>query len=83
MKQLWSKLIGTFDNSKDGFSARKMSAFAGVISAIVVTFYKIPTIYQLEALYAWLVFALACLGIVTAEQVIKFKNGNSEVKEGQ
>jgi len=80
MKQLWSKLVGTFDNSKDGFSARKMSAFAGVISAIVVTFYKLPTEYQLEALYAWLVFALACLGIVTAEQVIKFKNGNSEGK---
>lgn len=81
MKQIWSKLVGTFDNSKDGFSARKMSAFAGVMSAIVVTFYKIPTEYQLEALYAWLVFALACLGIVTAEQVIKFKNGNSEVKQ--
>jgi len=81
MKQIWSKLVGTFDNSKDGFSARKMSAFAGVISAIVVTFYKIPTEYQLEALYAWLVFALACLGIVTAEQVIKFKNGNSEDKQ--
>jgi hypothetical protein len=82
MKNLWNSFLGSLDNNKDsGFSARKMSAFAGVISAIVVTFYKIPTEYQLEALYAWLVFALACLGIVTAEQVIKFKNGNSEVKQ--
>jgi len=32
---------------------------------------------RLHALYAWQLLALLCLGIVTIEQIIKFKNGGS------
>ena len=77
MKNLWNSFLGSLDNNKSsGFSARKLSAFTGVLTAIFITIKKLAPEYQLEALYAWLIFSLACLGIVTAEQVIKFKNGD-------
>jgi hypothetical protein len=45
------------------------------MTAIYVTAKEIPQEAQINALYAWLCFALVCLGIVTVEQIIRFKNG--------
>jgi hypothetical protein len=76
MKKFFHKLLGSFDtNSPDSLSARKLSAFVGVMTAIYVTAKEIPQEAQINALYAWLCFALVCLGIVTVEQIIRFKNG--------
>lgn len=77
------KLIASFDNTTDGFSARKLSAFAGVVVSIIATFRFVDDKTIIEALMVWLVFALLCLGIVTAEQVLKFYKGgeNSKVDE--
>ena len=74
---MWNKIIGTLDNSKDGFSARKSTALWSIMVATVLT-YLLPKDAMLHALYAWQVLALLCLGIVTAEQVIKLKNGKDE-----
>jgi len=74
-------LIASFHNKPDGFSARKLSAFTSVVVAIIMTFQYGDKTILVQILVVWLLFALLCLGIITFEQIIKFKNGNMEVKE--
>jgi len=81
MKKLFDNLIKSFTTDSEGFSARKLSAFVAVITAIYVTAKEIPQDAQIHALYAWLCFALICLGIVTIEQIIRFKNGSNDIPQ--
>jgi len=83
MKKLFDNLIKSFTTDSEGFSARKLSAFVAVITAIYVTAKEIPQDAQIHALYAWLCFALICLGIVTIEQIIRFKNGSNNIEENR
>jgi len=75
MKKILNNLIASFTTDKDGYSARKLSAFAAVCVGIYITAKKIPEVAQIDALYAWLGFGLLCLGIVTIESLINLKNG--------
>lgn len=77
---LIKQLIHSFDNTKHGFSARKLSAFVAVMTAIYATVEYVDTSTVVSALMVWLVFALLCLGIITAEQVLRFKEGDEEDK---
>lgn len=77
MKDFIKKLFGSLDNTSLGYSGRKLSALAGVITGIYITAYKVPATDQITALYCWLGFALLCLGIITVQQIIDFKNGKS------
>jgi len=70
-------LIDSLKN-KGEFSGRKLSAFVGVLTAIYLTIFKIPLEHQLDALMVWLSFSLLCLGIVTVQNVIEFKNGKHQ-----
>lgn len=79
MKEFIKKLFASLDNHSLGYSGRKLSALAGVLTAIYITAHELPKEAQLHALYAWLLFALLCLGIVTVEQIIKFKNENNGI----
>lgn len=72
------KLISSFDNTSNGFSARKLSAFVGVFVSIIATFKFVNNQTIIEALMVWLCFALLCLGIITAEQVIRFRNKGTD-----
>lgn len=74
---MFDKLLKSFDNSKDGWSGRKLSAFAGVAVSSYITFKYIEPQYLIEAIMVWLCFSLLCLGIVTIEQIVKLKNGGS------
>lgn len=74
---MFDKLIKSFDNSKDGWSGRKLSAFAGVFVSAYITFKYIEAQYLIEAIMVWLCFSLLCLGIVTIEQIVKLKNGDN------
>lgn len=74
MRKIFNNLIASFTTDKDGYSARKLSAFAAVVVAIYITVKLIPIAAQIDALYAWLGFGLLCLGIVTVEQIINLKN---------
>lgn len=78
VKEVISNLLKSFTTDSGGFSARKLSAFAGVLTAIYVTLVLLPKTEQINALYAWLCFALLCLGIVTFEQIIRLKEGNKD-----
>lgn len=76
MKKFIQDILGSLENTPGGYSGRKLSAFAGVITAIALTFLLAPE-YELHAIYAWLLFSLLCLSVITAEQIIKFRNGNN------
>jgi len=81
MRKIFNNLIASFTTDKDGYSARKLSAFAAVIVAIYITVKLIPIAAQIDALYAWLAFGLLCLGIVTVEQIINLKNNKPNQNE--
>ena len=76
---IYQKLTHSLDNTKDGFSGRKLTALWSIMVATAVT-YQLPPDVRLHALYAWQILALLCLGIITAEQVLKFR-GNDTTKD--
>lgn len=80
MKQILNKLIASFDTYNKGFSSRKLTAFVSIIVAIYVT-YTLPLDMRLHALYSWQLLALLCLGIVTIQNILEFKNGNTNKSE--
>lgn len=80
------KKLGTFINNvvrsldniqHQGYSARKLTALFAILMGAYITKYHLPETDQLHALYAWLIIGLLCLGIVTVEQIIKFKTGQN------
>lgn len=73
--EAWKKFISSFDNTSNGFSGRKLSAFAGVCMALYITIINVDSSNVIEAITVWLAFSLLCLGIVTVEQIIRFKEG--------
>lgn len=81
MKQLWNKLLASFDTTTHGFSSRKLTAFVSIIVAIYVT-YTLPMDMRLHALYSWQLLALICLGIVTIQNILEFKNGSNTPPTG-
>jgi hypothetical protein len=78
MKDIFNKLINSFDNNTDGFSARKLTAFSLMVCIAYIHLKFIDTTIAIEALIIDLCGVLVVLGIVTAEQVIKLKNGNNQ-----
>lgn len=70
-------LINSLKNDSTGFSGRKLSSLVGVITGVYLTIFKIPLENQLDALMVWLAFSLLCLGIVTVQNIIDFKNGKT------
>ena len=79
MKNIFTNLFDSFKNNTLGYSGRKLSALAGVLTGIYITVKLLPITDQLQALYTWLLFALLCLGIVTLQNVIELKNGNKNI----
>lgn len=80
MKKI-EKLLNSLDNNKDGWSARKLTAFYSVVIASSYLTYLIPEKDRLYALVFWQLLALLCLGIVTFEQIIKLKNNGNNIKQ--
>lgn len=76
---MFKRLFASFDNTSIGWSGRKLTAWFSIMIAAYVT-YTLPLYVRLYALYSWQGLALLCLGIITFEQVLKFKSGQS-VKE--
>ena len=71
-------LLNSLKNDAAGYSGRKLSAFIGVVTAIYLTIFKMPAEHQLDSLVVWLSFSLLCLGIVTVQNIIEFKNGSNK-----
>ena len=77
MKDFINKLIASLDNVNSGFSARKLSALASVITSIVVTFQFGSSEHIEIILTIWLGFGLLCLGIITIQQLVELRTGKS------
>ena len=74
----------SFTSDKDGGIARKLSAFyAVVLMSGFITIKKTDISNALYMLIAWLVFAGVCLGMVTIQQLLEFKNGLKEEKKDE
>jgi hypothetical protein len=77
LKDVINNILKSFDNDQGGFSARKLTAFWFVI----VTTYlesKFVDISNLEIVISTnLLLVLLCLGIVTFEQIVKFRTGST------
>jgi hypothetical protein len=81
MKRIFNYIFHSFTNSPEGFSARKLAAFTAVVTAVVSTFYFGHNEVVNELILIWLTFGLLCLGIITVQQIIEFKNGSTPPKE--
>lgn len=81
-RKFFDYLLGSFVNDEKGFSGRKLSAFAGVIISIVITYQYTHEENLSTILLIWLLFSLLCLSIVTMEQVIRLKEGR-KIAESQ
>jgi len=75
MKRIIDNLIGSFDTVKEnGFSARKLSAFALMICIAFVHFKWVNHDNVAEVLIIDLCGVLILLGLVTAQNILDYKN---------
>ena len=71
-------LYNSFFNSKDGFSARKLTAFTLIACTVYLHWKYCDVSNAVEFLWADLVFACLFLGIVTAQNIIDIKHGKRD-----
>lgn len=78
MKNLINNLINSLNNTDLGFSARKLTAFALMVLIAYVHYKYVDLSNAIEAILIDLAGVLLLLGIITFEQILKFKNGAKE-----
>lgn len=74
MKQFITKLFASLDNHSLGYSGRKLTALFCVLYGAYLS-KDLECENRLHACYAFLSVALLCLGIVTVQNILDFKNG--------
>ena len=79
--QFFKKVFASLDNHSLGYSGRKLTAAFAIFMGAYITKYCLPVEAYLHALYAWQILALLCLGIVTIQNIIDFKNGKDNRAE--
>lgn len=80
MKKIITWLAGSFEAGLHGASARKLTAFSCVAFAAYCHRYCTPN-SAINFLIVDMSCALIALGIVTFEQIIRFKNGTTTEKK--
>lgn len=80
MKKLINWIAASFDTHSKGASARKLTAFSIMLCVGYCHIRFVDSSNVVEVLIIDLCGVLLCLGIVTAEQVIKLRNGNNETE---
>ena len=75
MRKIFINILNSFTTDKEGYSARKLSAFAAVSIGIFITVKLLPKEVMIDALYAWLGFSLLCMGLIRVEQLIDLRSG--------
>ena len=81
MKDLLDKILHSFHTGPQGFSARKLTAFVITACVVYAHFAHVNDSNVVSALVVDASFVSLLLGIVTAEQIIKLKNGPIEKSE--
>ena len=77
MKKIFENLLNSLNNKDSGWSARKLTALALMILIAYVHYKYVDLSNAIEAILIDLGGVLLLLGIITFEQILKFKNGNS------
>jgi hypothetical protein len=78
IKEIFNKFVASFDNTNIGMSARKLTSFALVVCIGWLHYKFVTPLNAVEFLMIDLLGVLILLGIITIEQVIKLKNGNTQ-----
>jgi len=81
MKNFITNILNSFKNDKDGFSARKLTAFALMGCIMYIHKYYVTAENATEVLIIDLCGVLIALGIVTAQNIIELKNGKQSQTE--
>ena len=77
IKNFIKDLTNSLNNQTPGFSARKLSAFVTMICVIYLHI-KFADITNTSTFLLYdFCFVAITLGIITADQIIRFKNGNN------
>ncbi len=77
IKEFIKNIVNSLYNNDEGFSARKLTALAAFWTAFELA-QTLEGDNRLYAVYAFLGTGLLCLGIVTVQNLIEFKNGNKQ-----
>lgn len=77
MKALFTNILNSFKNDKDGFSARKLTAFGLMGCIVYIHKYYVTSENATEMAIIDLCGVLIALGIVTAQNIIELKNGKN------
>jgi len=80
MKEFYRNILGSFDNKRDnGFSGRKLTAFTLTVCVVYMHYvWGLNNEFTENILIIDLVGVGFFLGLVTTEQIIKFKGGTNE-----
>lgn len=70
-------ILASFDNSNAGFSARKLTAFWLVVLLTYIEGRYTNSENLVEIAIIDVCGAFLCLGIITAEQIINLRSGNT------
>ncbi len=75
-------LLNSFSIKDNGASRRALSAFfAIVVMGSFITYKHTNDSNASTMLAIWLTFGALCLGMITAEQIVKLKNGDSNTEQ--
>ena len=77
MKKIITNLIESLNTQDSGYSARKLTSFALMVLIAYVHYKYVDLSNAIEAILIDLGGVLLLLGIITFEQVIRFREGNS------
>lgn len=82
MKKIFSDLVASLNTENTGYSARKLSAFFGVVFvAGWITHKNTNASNVTELVLIWLSFSMLCLGLVTIGQLVELRTGITSKKE--
>jgi hypothetical protein len=84
IKYVLYNLLWSFDTHQKAFSARKLTAFITMSLIVVSDFYYLNKLVLVDYNYYLIIHFIAVflfLGLVTFDQIIKFKNGSYKNEE--
>lgn len=78
-KTIIDNLIGSFNNKNEGFSARKLTAFILILCIVFMHIeWGLDSKFSVEILICDLIGVAFFLGLITTDQIIRFKNNTNE-----
>ncbi len=81
LKDVINNIIQSFSNEQGGWSARKLTAFWFVMLTTYLEVKFCNNVTLLEIVIVNILLILLLLGIITFEQIIKFRSGSNNEKQ--